>query len=178
MNTRSRFAPLILCALLLAASGCQKSDDGESQSRVDLPESLFLAEAPTGVAAVATLKETAQEGDAVTIRAVVGGTLKTFVADRAVMTVIDEAVTNPCLAEGHNCAAPWDYCCTPPEQRLQHMASVRIVDAGGRPLAVDLKGVDQVRPLSTLIIQGTVGPRPDPATLVIHANGIFVESQG
>lgn len=178
MSHRSYFVALLLCAALLAVSGCGSSDDAESSNsgaQTSLPASLFLTTAPTGVTPIATLKETAQEGDAVTIKAVVGGTTKTFVANRAVMTVIDAALANPCIAEGHQCATPWDYCCTPPEQRLVHMASVQIVDAGKRPLAVDLGTLDEVQPMSTLVIEGTVGPRPDQETLVIHASGIFVE---
>jgi hypothetical protein len=181
MKKQSNFFTFILCFALLAASGCGKSDDAGAEGAVadtSLPASLFLAEAPVDVAPISMLKDTVEEGDTVTIRAVVGGAKKAFVAGRAVMTVIDVAVVNPCTADDDHCPTPWDYCCTPPEERLLHMASVQIVDAENRPLAVDLSTIEQVKPLSTLIIQGTVGPRPDQASLVIHAQGIFVESQG
>ena len=181
MNRPSYFVILSLCVALLAVSGCGESGDAESKSpgsENTLPASLFLAEAPTGIAPIATLKETVEEGDAVTVKVVVGGANKLFVADRAVMTVIDAAEMNPCIAPGHTCATPWDYCCTPPDKRLLHMASVQILGADGRPLAVDLENVDKVKPLSTLIIQGNVGPRADKNSLVIQAQGIFVEPQG
>jgi len=179
MNKRSHLIVATLCVALLAVSGCQKSNESESTSSgadSGLPASLFLAEAPTGVAPIATLKETAREGDTVTVRAIVGGKLKAYVTDRAVMTVIDVSVDNPCVSDDDHCHTPWDYCCNAPEERLENMASVQIVDADGRPLAVDLGGIEQVSPLNTLIIQGTVGPRPDETTLVIHATGIYVES--
>ena len=114
MNKRSHLIVATLCVALLAVSGCQKSNESESTSSgadSGLPASLFLAEAPTGVAPIATLKETAREGDTVTVRAIVGGKLKAYVTDRAVMTVIDVSVDNPCVSDDDHCHTPWDYCC-------------------------------------------------------------------
>lgn len=168
----------IICVLLVLSMtvfmGCRKSGDAESAvSDASLPDSLFLATAPTGVTPIATLKASAQEGDAVTIKAVVGGRKDLFVANRAVMTVIDATIDNPCTAEGHSCSTPWDYCCTPSGQLLPQMATVHILGDDSRPLTIDLESVSQFKPLNTLVIQGTVGPRADNATLVIHATGIF-----
>ena len=47
--------------------------------------------------------------------------------------------------------------------------------ADGRPLRVDLKGAGGIAELKTVTVVGTVGPRPDPAVLVVRATGIFVE---
>lgn len=178
MKKQSHLAPVLVCVALVAFAGCQKSDDTKIETAGDqgLPADLFLATAPSGVVPIATLKEAAKEGDTVTIQAVVGGTQKTYVADRAVMTVIDASLANPCTAPGHTCDTPWDYCCAAPEVRLENMASVWIVGADNRPLAIDLETVDQIKPMSVLTITGTVGPRADRESLVIQADGIYVES--
>ena len=171
----------LLSVILFATFGCQKSDETSLQNALstsEFPASLFLAEAPTGIASISLLKGSAQEGDTVTVKAVIGGRKQAFVANRAVMTVVDASLNNGCLAEGHRCPTPWDYCCTPSEQLLQQTASVQIVDSENRPLSIDLNTVDKFKPLSTLVIQGIVGPRPDDSTLVINATGVFIEQQG
>jgi len=171
---------VLLSMILFATFGCKKSDESTVQDAVStriLPASLFLAEAPSGIVSISLLKVSAQEGDIVTVKAVVGGRKQAFVANRAVMTVVDASLNNPCLSEDDHCPTPWDYCCTPSEQLLPQIASVQIVDSDNRPLSIDLKTVDNFKPLSTLVIQGSVGPRPDDSTLVINATGIFVEQQ-
>ena len=167
----------LLIGAVILVTGCSKSGDTETQSKAEsLPASLFLAQAPAGVQSIASVKAAAQEGDPVVIKAVIGGRKQSFVAKRAVMTVVDAALDNPCLGGDDHCPTPWDYCCTPSEQLLSQMATVQILGPDKRPLSVDLPTVDHLSPLSTLVIQGTVGPRPDKATLVIHATGIFVDS--
>ena len=91
------------------------------------------------------------------------------------MTVVEAATPNQCLAPGDGCQTPWDYCCMSPEQLTANLATVQIIDDQGRPLAVDLTSHSKIKPLATLVVRGTVGPRPDPAVLVINATGIFVE---
>lgn len=72
---------------------------------------------------------------------------------------------------------PWDYCCTPSEQLLPNPASVQILGPDASALTVDLDTVADLKPMSVLVIQGTVGPRPDNATLTINGTGIFVASR-
>ncbi len=174
---RSAFAVALLVSLAVLG-GCRKSSDSQSDtSAATLPASLFVSTAPGGAESIASLKADAQEGDTVTIKAVVGGRKNTYVTNRAVMTVIDASVPNPCVGTDDHCPTPWDYCCTPSDQLLPQMASVQILGADNRPLALDLAAVNELKPLNTLIIQGTVGPRPDNNSLVIHATGIFVAAQ-
>jgi len=177
-KTHNHVICLLLVFGLTVFMGCRKSGDAPSAvSDASLPASLFLAAAPEGVTSIAALKASAQEGDTVAVKAVVGGRKDLFVANRAVMTVIDASIDNPCTAPGHSCATPWDYCCTPSGQLLPQMATVHILGDDSRPLTIDLESVSQFKPLNTLVIQGTVGPRADNATLVIHATGIFIASQ-
>ncbi|MHC4926690.1 MAG: hypothetical protein ACYTER_05055 [Planctomycetota bacterium] len=169
---------VLLSVLCLMISGCRDSSEPPAETAADaLPDSLFLAAEPAGIQSISALKSDAKEGDTVVIKAVVGGRQKVFVNSRAVMAVIDAELKNPCTVEDDHCATPWDYCCTPSEQLLSQMASVQIVGSDSRPLAVDLSAVENLKPLTTLVIQGTVAPRPDQASLVINATGIYVASK-
>ena len=181
MKRKTVFAIGALLALVvLATFGCRKpveSKPKKAKPSAALPASLFLAAEPSGATSIAAAKENAKEGDEVVVKAIVGGRLDVFVENRAVMTVIDPSVNNPCTADDDHCQFPWDYCCTPMEQRTPHMASVQILGPDARPLPIDLNTVDQVKPLNTVVIKGTVGARTDPTSLVINATGIFVAAQ-
>ena len=169
---------VLMSSFCLTIFGCRDSSEPQAgTSSAALPESLFLTTEPTGIQSISSLKSDAQEGDTVVIKAVVGGRKKVYVNNRAVMTVIDAALDNPCTGEDDHCVTPWDYCCTPAEQLLLHMASVQILGSDNRPLAVDLSTEENLKPLTTLVIHGTVGPRADQASLVLNATGIFVASK-
>jgi hypothetical protein len=180
----TRTNTLMLIALtilgLTCLNGCSKSDDAnpEGASTGDtLPETLFLAQVPTGIQSISQLKENVKAGDEVVVKAVIGGRKTAFVANRAVMTVVDATLNNKCLVEDDHCPTPWDYCCASAEELLPETATVQINGAGMSALKVDLSSIPQLKPLNTLVIKGTVGARPDKATLVIYATGIFVEQK-
>ncbi len=175
---------LMLIALLMLSltflNGCSKSEDSQAEDTSTdstLPETLFLAQVPTGIQTISQLKEDVEAGDEVVVRAVIGGRKNAFVANRAVMTVVDATLANKCLGEDDHCSTPWDYCCAPAEELLPEMATIRITGSGTNPLKIDLSSISQLKPLNTLVIKGTVGPRPDKSTLVINATGIFAEQK-
>ena len=139
---------------------------------------MFLTEAPTReVSSIASLKTNAKEGDTVAVKVVIGGRDNVYVPNRAVLTVIDAKINNPCTSEGDSCRTPWDYCCTPAEEKLPNMAIVQIVGDDNRPLAVDLSSVKNLKHLNTLIVLGTIGPRDNQDTLLINADAIYVASK-
>ena len=92
------------------------------------------------------------------------------------MMVVDTSVLNQCLKEDDGCPTKWDYCCASAEDLQQHSATVIITNDNGQPLKVDLENSTDLKPLTKLVVQGTVGPRPDPLALVIYATNIFVEN--
>jgi hypothetical protein len=144
-----------------------------------LPDAVRVAKAPAGTAvAVGTLKKSAKEGDEVVLRGIVGGAVDPFVGGRAVMTVADPTAIVHCAAMDmgkDGCKTPWDYCCTPREELLANTATVRVAGPDGKPLNAGLKGWKGIEPLKTVVVKGVVGPRPDPAVLVVDAKEIFVE---
>lgn len=177
--------PLVmaLAAACLFAVGCGGGDgeagsgDGDAGgSTASLPEGLFLASAPEGAKPITELKRSAEEGDEVVVRAVVGGAMEPMVDGRASALIVDAGLYNRCVSEEDHCDTPWDYCCAGPEDRTANMATLQVVDAEGRPLSSGLG--PKVKPLSTLVVRGVVGPRADAQALPIHATGIYVETQG
>lgn len=176
------------CALLLGAVvalvGCgdggakdAASKDGRGEPSAggeSALDAVLVAAAPGEAKSVADLKASAKEGDEVVMRVVIGGRVEPIVANRAVMTVVDASQFNNCLTEEDGCLTPWDYCCVAQEDLLRTSATVQLVDAQGRPLAIDLKPT-KLKPLATLVVKGKVGPRPDPQSLVVNASEIFVE---
>ena len=170
-------------SLGLGLSGCDRStsapsgdSDAKTPMNTSLPDGLLLAAPPSGARSVTELKNSAKEGDQVVMRVVVGGREKPIVENRSVMTVVDGDMVNQCKLPGDAGTTPWDYCCASPEQLKPNLATVQIVDDDGRPLAIDLTKVSKLEPMAVLVVKGTVGPRPDPATLIVNASGLFIEA--
>ena len=166
----------LAAAALLTLTACSGGgDQGEGASGVPLPDAIFLSEAPEGAQTIASLKTTAKEGDEVVVRVVVGGTEHPVVAGRASAAIIDAGVENPCLGEDDHCPIPWDYCCTPQENRTANLATLQVTDAAGKVLRADL--APRIEPLTILVVKGTVGARPDEQVLTINAQGIYIEPE-
>ena len=173
-----------VCAALMMSmmTGCDGSDEADTSSNAggtstaSLPAGLFLAAAPAEPVAVQQLKAQAKEGDEVIMRVVVGGEVSVFVPGRAIMKVIDTEMENLCLKPGDSCKTPWDYCCATAEDLQRHRATVRVVDAQGKTLRVDLKGAGEIKEMKTLVVKGVVAQGSDKKNLVVNAQGIYVEN--
>ena len=167
--------------LTLGGCGQDSSPDvadsiGESKAPLaSLPGGLFLNSDPGDATPIPDLQLTAKEGDEVLIHVVIGGRVKPFVDNRSIMTVVEATMSNQCTVPGEHCETPWDYCCTPSQTLTNNLATVQIIDSQGQPLKVNLATASTLKPMSTLRVRGTVGPRPDEQTLVVNATGIYVE---
>ena len=175
-----------MLGLVLAGCGSEAPDagtggDGPREATADatpsatLPGDLFLGSEPEGGVDVAALKKTAKEGEEVVLVGRIGGNRAPFVAGRAVMTLADPALV-PCneMSMEDECPLPWDYCCEERGVLTASTATVEVDGPDGRPLRTDLKGAGGLEELKTVVVVGTVAPRPDPAVLVVRAKGIFV----
>lgn len=175
------------CLIMIAfAVGCEKSPTNAPQTTNTgapnpsdaaapaLPASLFLASAPSDVQEVKVAKAALKQGDAVTVRGRIGGSVDPFVSGRAVFTIIDKAM--PACSDNPDdaCETPWDYCCETRADIIAHAATVQVVDAAGVPLKIDVKDANGLKPLTEVIIVGTVAQRDDAGNLVINATGVFV----
>jgi hypothetical protein len=165
-------------------TGCGGDDSASTSNRTDasseqanastgLPDGLFLDTAPEGAKPIKELKASAEQGDEVVIRVVVGGRVEPIVEGRASAAVIDAGLENICLSEEDHCKTPWDYCCAAPEDITANLANLQVVDDEGRVVSADLS--KHIKPLSTLVVRGTVGPRPDKQVLMVNATGIYIQ---
>ncbi|MEX2216874.1 MAG: hypothetical protein WD768_22365 [Phycisphaeraceae bacterium] len=165
----------LMILIAIALTGCGKSEGpGANGPSAKLPEGLMLAAAPGDAKNLIDVKATAKEGDVVTIKAVVGGTMKPFVENRAIVQVIDPSQQSCRDIPGDTCPTPWDYCCVPQEELTKNMATIQVVDAAGQPLKIAFDQAKALKPLDEIIVTGKVGPRPDPNVLVINVTGIYI----
>jgi hypothetical protein len=168
-----------LTALLIILCGCSQQptptqSEGPPAPPANaqiFPPSLQLAAAPTAApTSISDLKAKGKAGDDVVVKVTVGGRSKPLVEKLAVMTVVDAALPNACTTEDDECTTFWDYCCTGKTELTGAMATVRVVDDSGNPLAADLTGAN-VKPGDTLLIAGKIAEKNESGVLVIDATG-------
>jgi len=173
----SQLALLFITTAVFVA-GC---GDGEpptptvsaDRAAATLSEHLFVTAAPDGAQPINELKQSAEQGDEVVVRAVVGGSVNPIVEGRASTLIVDASVNNTCVIDEDHCKTPWDYCCEPREALTAHLATLQVVDDRGQVVASDLS--QRIQPLTTLVVRGVVGPRPDPNVMTINATAIYIE---
>ncbi len=180
-----KLATMVLIALSLAAASCggdaaKKSDfvfPPPPAAKEQLPAGLVVTASPGKATDVAAAKAAAKEGDEIVIRGRIGGSGDPFVEGIAAMTIVDPVLV-PCneMTMEDGCTQPWDYCCSSPDEMTKSTATIRVVGASGNPVLSDLRHAG-LSPLSTVVVKGRVGPRPDPKVLVIDATAIFVEKK-
>ena len=139
-----------------------------------LPGDLFVTTAPSGAVDVRQAIDSAKAGDDITVRGVIGGRKVAFVEGRAMMLVIDPALTS--CADEEGCPTPWDYCCTPQEDLVANTMTVQVVGDDGRPIATSLQGQADLIELATVVVEGVV--RSNEGSLVLDARRIHLADAG
>ena len=139
-----------------------------------LPANFFLPAAPAEAKPVEEVKKTAKVGDTVAISGRVGGSSEPFVNGRAVFTLVGPGIPACSDTPGDACEKPWDYCCEKKEDIAAHSATIQVVDSGGRPLNVNMKGEHGIKELSDMVIVGKVAAADGP-NLVVNASNIYVK---
>ena len=154
------------------AAGCNSSPVvQESDSNGGSGSSQYLADVePEGALPVGEARKSVMDAQAVTLIGVIGGSSKPFVDGLAAFTIVDAKVPF-CLAD-EGCPTPWDYCCTQ-DQVKGNIATVKIVDDAGKPVAADARKILHVKELSTVVVQGTAR-RDDQGNLTVAASKVFV----
>ena len=173
MKTRER---LLLIALVLAPA-CGLASCGAEESRAalpdsDVPESFFLASAPSGAKSVGEVVASSQDGDSVVVTGRVGGAHKVFVDGYAAFSIVDASV-QPCGADNmDDCPTPWDYCCETPEELAAKSLSVELA-AEGKVLAARPRGFHGLDHLKTVVVAGRVD-KDDAGNVRVLATGLHV----
>jgi hypothetical protein len=163
------FALTIVGTIIVAVLGAAtyaKSDPGKT-TEATLPTGLFLAAAPSNALNVGEARKTAQEGKPIVIRGRIGGAAKP-IADKYAMFLLTDLSLALCK---DGCA---DFCQFPKEQLMTNMATIQVVDNSGKPLKVSIEGINGLKPLTEVVIQGTVAKRHNNF-LIVNAQNIFVE---
>lgn len=155
--------------------GCSDpQDSGTSQaaaSSSSTPQWL-LTNVPLDAVDINQTKQSAVEGDTVTLRGVIGGRVDPLATDSAVFVMMDVNLTNPCLAEDDHCSAPWDYCCTTAGDKAANNATVILVGENGEAVVENLRDFG-IEPLDTVIVTGVVEPRPTKDVLTVKASSLY-----
>lgn len=175
MNTTRTIALASIVGLTLGLVACQEEaapTTGDSTgSAAPTTANWQLASMPADAQGVKAIKDTAAEGDTVTVRGIIGGRKDALSDDSAFFVMVDPGLHNECVGEDDHCATPWDYCCAMPDDIQANSATVQLVDEDGNPLEFDLSA-QGVSPLDEVVIVGTVAARPTPQVLTIRATGL------
>jgi hypothetical protein len=164
---------LTLIGALAGLIGCgdaPTSQTGSSPSKPTGPQYLTTTE-PVNPAPVGQARMDAEDGAAVTLIGHIGGSAEPFVNGLAAFTIVDPKVQYCPPEEG--CPTPWDYCCTQ-DQVKDNIATIKVVDDQGRPVAEDARQLLGVRELSLVVVQGTAR-RDDQGNLSVLASSIYVK---
>lgn len=172
----------LLCAFV-GCSGCDVvgtsgnsklgADGTKTSPSTTLGNEYLLTTEPTDAIAVGTARQTVTDTQEITLIGIIGGSTSPFVEGIAAFTIVDSKVQYCAAEEG--CKTPWDYCCTQ-NQVKDNIATVKIVDATGNPVAIDAKALLNIKELSTVLVQGTA-KRDDAGNLSIAASKIFVKKR-
>ena len=161
-----------LAALTLAATGCSETAGTAAAAKPSAEGSAYLATAePAGGKGVGEVKEAVKDGDEVTLVGRIGGSAEPFVDGLAAFTIVDPAI--PYCADDEGCPTPWDYCCQT-DKLPANSATVKLVDAGGKPVAKGARELLGVKELNTVVVRGKA-KRDDAGNLTVLADQIYVK---
>jgi hypothetical protein len=119
---------------------------------------------------VADARKSAKADEAIAIVGRIGGSGEPFVDGVAAFTVVDLKI--PYCSDDEGCPTPWDYCCTQ-DQVKDSIATVKLVDAEGKPVTDDARKLLGVKELSVVVAEGTAR-RDESGNLTVAATKIFV----
>jgi hypothetical protein len=161
-------------SILLALAALKPASAAESA----LPTGLLAEKALKGAVSVTKARETAKAGESVTVRGNIGGRAVALSPKLAIAVLADEKAITPCNAiPGDSCKVPWDYCCETPEKLKAATATIQVKDAKGKLVKAPLRGLGELKELSTVIVSGTVDAASDKDVLIINATAIHVEKK-
>lgn len=166
---------LVLAGIVALGAGCNSGapPTAAPPQPTAAAAQYLLAEEPAEPKSVAEVKQSAQDGDEVTLVGRIGGSVSPFVSGRASFTVVDTSFV-PCNEkDGDSCTTPWDYCCD--TDRLPGgTAVVKVVDGAGKTIAMDAKQDLGMKELQTVVVKGRAN-RDEAGNLTVLATAVFVK---
>ncbi len=136
---------------------------------------LISKEKSADVQTIGAIKKSGvKAGDTVTIQGRIGGKFNPFVDGYAAMLLADDTVIDACdFNEDDECDLPWDYCCVKKAKRIENMVTVQAVDGDNKVLSGDLKGLDDIKAGSFVVINGTVDAASNGGNVIINISSVF-----
>ncbi len=180
------FHSLILASFVLLAS-CGGQGDGHDHSHTrhghdhaappapaapegTFPAALFAGDPAAEPVGVGAMKASAKQGDRVIVVGRIGGSKDPFLADRAMVTIVDPSV-KLCGEDDptdDHCPTPWDFCCEPRENLRRMSIAVVANGADGAPIPHTLLGQGGLKPGARVVVEGTVATvGPDGAAMLV-----------
>lgn len=173
MNLENAVKTLAVVSTLsvTAVVGC--SDPASARrAGADRPEAAYVvASEPAGAVPVGQARESVEDAESVVLAGVIGGSREPFVDGIAAFTIVDPKVPH-CKAE-EGCPTPWDYCCTQ-DQVKENIATIKVVDQDGSPVAQDARELLGVDELAAVVVQGKA-QRDEQGNLSVLAEQVFVK---
>lgn len=173
---------LSLAAIAMLALHACKNEESASNAETKVPDPVlaayFVSETLPDAQSIHIARNTAKPGDTITLKGEVMGRDKVFVDGRAAFILGDpEKLTTCDKKPGDNCETPWDACCDTLEVKKIATASIQIVDEEGRAMARELRGVNDLKELSSVTLTGVVDQSSTEENFVINATQIHVEKK-
>jgi hypothetical protein len=157
------------------ATGCSGGPTSSPNKPAAGGDKYRLAEEPAPAKAVGEVRKDAKDGDEVVVVGRIGGNVKPWVDGRAAFWIIDSSLKSCKDTEGDDCPTPWDYCCTPREELVKMMATVKVVDEHGQTVSTDARELLGVKELQTVVVRGKA-KRDEQGNLTVLAPGVFVRT--
>ena len=164
----------VVSSFFLVLVGCAENE-GKSEANSTKPaaaSAFILSSEPTDAVTVGTARENATNDQSIAVVGRIGGSEKPFVDGIAAFTIVDLKVQY--CADDEGCPTPWDYCCQQNAVKT-NIATVKIVDESGKPVAAGAPELLGVKELSEVVVQGTA-KRDDQGNLSLAASKIFVRA--
>lgn len=164
---------LTLVSSLVAMSGCSETETPGASKSESVPngKQYLTAAEPANSTPVGEARQNVKDGDRVAVVGHIGGSVKPFVDGIAAFTIVDPNVEYCAPEEG--CPTPWDYCCTQDEVK-ESIATVKVVNDGGQPVAEDARRLLGVKELSLVVVEGTA-KRDEQGNLSVLARKVYVK---
>jgi hypothetical protein len=183
----NRFVKWVAAVPFLAVclvAGCSHKDaaaepsaEKEKPQLADAKEKYLLAGEPAGAKGVIQARNDARDGEEVVVVGRIGGDAKPWVDGRASFWIVDTSVKSCKETEDDNCPTPWDFCCTPKEDLVKAMATVKVVDEQGRTVQKDARALLGVKELQTVVIRAQA-KRDENGNLTLLAAGVYARPEG
>ena len=174
MPNRALSFALLTVWVLFPLTGCGDDAPTAGPGAAVVPAGWRLAAALEGAVDVAVAKTTAKEGDTITLRGKIGGRMEPLTESSGLIVLMDPKVPSCADNPDDGCSTPWDYCCETSETISANAVTVQVRDSGGDPVALPegvFSGLDE------LVVVGTVAPRANDDTLVLHATGVYLAAE-